>query len=55
MPLVQTMETCVANEGDNTVSVIAPLTTKLSEGCNGTIDTAGQAATCTITNTYGRP
>jgi YVTN family beta-propeller protein len=45
----------VTNLGDNTVSVIAPLTTTFSEGCNGTIDNAGQAATCTVTNAYGRP
>jgi YVTN family beta-propeller protein len=45
----------VANRGSNNVSVIAPLTTTFSEGCNGTIGSAGQAATCTVTNTYGRP
>ena len=36
------------------VSVIAPLTTTFSEGCNGTIGSAGQAAMCDITNAYGR-
>jgi YVTN family beta-propeller protein len=45
----------VTNFGDDTVSVIAPLTTTFSEGCNGTIGSAGQTATCTITNAYGRP
>jgi hypothetical protein len=45
----------VANSGDDTVSVIAPLTTTFSDGCNGTIESAGQSATCTVTNTYGRP
>jgi YVTN family beta-propeller protein len=45
----------VTNFGSNTVSVIVPLTTTFSEGCNGTIDAAGQTATCTITNAYGRP
>jgi DNA-binding beta-propeller fold protein YncE len=45
----------VANFFGNTVSVIAPLTTAFSEGCNGTIDAAGQTATCTVTNAYGRP
>jgi hypothetical protein len=30
------------------------MTTIFSEGFNGTIDTVGQTATCTITNTYGR-
>ena len=45
----------VANAGSNNVSVIAPLTTTFSEGCNGTIDSAGQTATCTVTNAYGRP
>jgi DNA-binding beta-propeller fold protein YncE len=45
----------VANIDSNSVSVIAPLTTTFSEGCNGTIDSAGQTATCTITNAYGRP
>ena len=45
----------VANQDSNTVSVIAPLTTTFSEGCNGTIGNAGQTATCTVTNAYGRP
>ncbi len=45
----------VANSAGDTVSVIAPLTTTFSEGCNGTINNAGQAATCTVTNAYGRP
>ena len=45
----------VVNQGDNTVSVIGPLTTTFSEGCNGTIGSGGQAATCTVTNAYGRP
>ena len=45
----------VTNQGDNTVSEIAPLTTTFSEGCNGTINNAGQTAICTVTNTYGRP
>ncbi len=45
----------VANRNGNTVSVIAPLTTTFSEGCNGTIGSAGQTATCTVTNAYGRP
>jgi YVTN family beta-propeller protein len=45
----------VTNFGSNTVSVIAPLTTTFSEGCNGTISNGDQTATCTITNTYGRP
>ena len=45
----------VANLVSNTVSVIAPLTTTFSEGCNGTIDGAGQTATCTVTNAYGSP
>jgi len=45
----------VTNNGNETVSVVAPLTTTYSSGCNGSIDSAGQAATCDITNTYGRP
>ncbi len=45
----------VANFNDDTVTVIAPLTTIFSEGCNGTIGSAGLTATCTITNIYGRP
>ena len=45
----------VTNIGSHTVSVIAPLTTTFSDGCNGTINSGGQTATCTITNTYGRP
>jgi YVTN family beta-propeller protein len=45
----------VANGLSNNVSVIAPLTTTFSEGCNGTIASAGQTAECTITNAYGRP
>jgi DNA-binding beta-propeller fold protein YncE len=45
----------VAIGGDNTVSVIAPLTTTFSEGCNGTISNAGQTTGCTLTNAYGRP
>ena len=45
----------VTNINSNTVSVIAPLTTTFSEGCNGTIDSTGQAATCTVTNAYGMP
>ena len=44
----------VPNANINRVSVIAPLTTTYSDGCNGTIDNAGQTAICTITNTYGR-
>ena len=44
----------VDNSGPNTVSVIAPLTTTLSSGCNGTIGSAGNEPTCTITNSYGR-
>jgi YVTN family beta-propeller protein len=45
----------VANFGSSTVSVIAPLTTTFLEGCNGSIGSAGQTVTCTVTNTYGRP
>jgi DNA-binding beta-propeller fold protein YncE len=45
----------VANSGSSSVSMIAPLTTTFLEGCNGTIGDAGQTATCTITNAYGRP
>src|SRR5205823_6634266 len=41
------------NDRDNSVSVIAPLTTTFSSGCSGTID-AGQAIACDITNTIGR-
>jgi DNA-binding beta-propeller fold protein YncE len=44
----------VANQGSNIVYVIAPLTTTFSDGCNGTFDNAGQTATCTVTNAYGR-
>ena len=40
---------------DDTVFIMAPLTTTFSEGCNGTIDNGGQTATCTVTNTVGRP
>jgi YVTN family beta-propeller protein len=43
----------VANEGSFNVSVIAPLTATFSNGYNGMIN-AGQAATCTITNTFGK-
>jgi DNA-binding beta-propeller fold protein YncE len=43
----------VTNRGSNDVSVIAPITTTFSSGCNGTID-SGQAATCDITNTFGK-
>jgi YVTN family beta-propeller protein len=35
------------------VSLIAPITTTSSSGCNGTID-GGQAATCNIVNTFGK-
>jgi YVTN family beta-propeller protein len=45
----------VTNFGDNNVSMIAPLTTAFSEGCNGTIDNAGQTAICTVNNVYGKP
>jgi YVTN family beta-propeller protein len=45
----------VANLNSATVSVIPPLTTTFSSGCNGAIGSAGQTATCTVTNTYGRP
>jgi YVTN family beta-propeller protein len=45
----------VTNSFDDTVSVIAPLTTTFSEGCNGTFSNAGQTAECTVTNAYGRP
>jgi DNA-binding beta-propeller fold protein YncE len=45
----------VTNGLSDTVSVIAPLTTTFSDGCNGTIASAGQTATCTVTNSYGRP
>jgi len=45
----------VSNSFSNTVSVIAPLTTTFSEGCDGTIGSSGQAASCTVTNAYGRP
>ena len=41
--------------GGNTVSVTAPLTTTFSDGCNGTIGSAGHNATCTVTNAYGGP
>ena len=44
----------VANLFGSTVSVIAPLTTTFSSGCNGAINNAGQTATCTVTNAYGR-
>jgi YVTN family beta-propeller protein len=47
----------VANFGatgpGDTVSVIAPLTTTSSSGCNGTID-GGQAAICNIVDTFGK-
>jgi YVTN family beta-propeller protein len=43
----------VANHLSNNVSVIAPLTATFSSGCNGMIN-AGQAATCNITNAYGK-
>jgi YVTN family beta-propeller protein len=45
----------VTNNFDRTVSVIAPLTTTYSNGCNGAIDNGGQTAPCTVTNAYGRP
>ena len=41
----------VTNFDSNNVSVI--LTATFSSGCNGMIN-AGQAATCTITNTFGK-
>ncbi len=44
----------IANFGDTAISVIAPLTTTYSNGCNGTIDSSGQAAACDITNAYER-
>ena len=45
----------VTSAGSDNVSVIAPLTMTFSEGCNGTIDSVGQTATCTVNNAYGRP
>ncbi len=45
----------VTNSFDDTVSVLAPLTTTFSEGCNGTIGSGGKTATCTVTNAYGMP
>jgi YVTN family beta-propeller protein len=45
----------VTNLHRDTVSVIAPLTTRFSEGCNATIGDVGQTATCTVSNAYGRP
>jgi DNA-binding beta-propeller fold protein YncE len=43
----------VTNTRSNSVSVLAPLTATFSSGCNGMIN-AGQAATCNITNTFGK-
>jgi YVTN family beta-propeller protein len=43
----------VGGGSGDTVSVIAPLTTSSSSGCNGTID-GGQAATCKLVNTFGK-
>ena len=40
----------VTNSNGNAVSVIAPLTTTFSEGCNGTTDSAIRYLICYITN-----
>jgi DNA-binding beta-propeller fold protein YncE len=44
----------MANQGSNTVSVIALVTTTFSDGYNGTFGYAGQTTTYTVTNAYGR-
>jgi DNA-binding beta-propeller fold protein YncE len=44
----------VTDAGGKTISVIAPLTTTYSGGCNGTIDAGQTSAICNINTTYGK-